>query len=72
MISKGDLLEVNGKRVTAASDVYTKVIFDSYDLSIGRGGGEGGSAVSCINVVGSDGKMWTARFDTSQIRKITD
>jgi hypothetical protein len=70
MIAKGDLLEVNGERVTAASDVYTRLIFDSYDYSIARGGGEGGTAVSCINIVYPSGVMRTARFDNSTIRKI--
>lgn len=72
MISKGDLLEVDGERVTAASDAYTRVVFDSLDWSIGRAGGEGGTAVGCVNVIYPSGIMRTVRLDRAGIRKLDE
>jgi hypothetical protein len=70
MIVKGDLLEINGERATADSDIYTRVIFNSYDLSILLSPQQIGTAVSCINVVYPSGIVRTVRFDNSKIRKI--
>ena len=68
-ISKGDLLRVNGKVVIAHSGDYTKMVYDDYDHEIMRGGGEGGSAVSSVNVIFPEtGIKWTVKV--SQIEKV--
>lgn len=60
MIKKGDIVRVNGKVAIADSDVYTRMVYDDYDHEIMRGGGEGGSAVSSVNVVFPEtGVKWT-------------
>jgi hypothetical protein len=71
-IVKGDLVEVNGERATAASEIYTRLIFDSYDCSIIAAGGEGGTAVGCINVVYPSGVMRTVRLDRHRVVKLPD
>jgi hypothetical protein len=59
---KGDIVRVNGKPAIVDSDVYTKVVYDCYDDEIARSGGEGGSAVTCVNVVFPDtGIKWTVK-----------
>ena len=59
---KGDVVRVNGKPAIVDSDVYTKVVYDDYDHEIMRGGGQGGQAVSCVNVVFPDtGIKWTVK-----------
>lgn len=69
MFKKGDIVRVNGKVVIADSDVYTLMVYDDYDHEIMRRGGEGGSAVSAINVVFPDtGIKWTVKL--SQVEKV--
>lgn len=71
-INKGDLVEVNGKRATASSGIYTRVVFDEQDYSIIASGGEGGTAVGCLNVVYPNGVMHTVRLDRHRVVKLAD
>ena len=69
MINKGDIVRVNGKVAIADSGVYTRMVYDDYDYEIMRGGGEGGSAVSSVNVVFPEtGIKWTVKI--SQVEKV--
>lgn len=62
MIKKGDIVRVDGKVAIVDSEVYTRLVYDDYDYEIMRGGGEGGSAVSSVNVVFPDtGVKWTVK-----------
>jgi len=68
-IKKGDIVVVNGKVAIAESGIYTRMVYDDYDYEIMRGGGEGGSAVSSINVVFPEtGIKWTVK--SSQVKKV--
>lgn len=68
-IKKGDIVRVNGKVAIAESGIYTHVVYDDYDREIMRGGGEGGSAVSSVNVVFPEtGIKWTVK--SSQVEKV--
>lgn len=70
-ISRGDLLRVNGKVVIAHSGDYTKMVYDDYDREIIAAGGEGGSAVGCVNVMHTDtGIVQTIRFDMCKVEKV--
>lgn len=70
-ISRGDLLRVDGKIAIANSDIYTRLVYDDYDREIIDAGGDGGSAVSCLNVMFTDtGIVKTVRFDRSLIERV--
>jgi hypothetical protein len=59
---RGDIVRVDGKPAIVDSDVYVRAVYDDYDHEIMRGGGQGGQAVSCVNVVFPDtGIKWTVR-----------
>jgi hypothetical protein len=69
MINKGDIVRINGKVAIADSGVYTRMVYDDYDYEIMRGGGEGGSAVSSVNVIFPEtGIKWTVK--ASQVEKV--
>ena len=71
-MKKGDIVEINGKLHTLASDPYTKVVFDGYDRDIHDSGGWGGTAVGVVNVIAPNGIVTTVRLDRSEIRVVTD
>jgi len=50
----GDLIIVNGRLATTTSESYTRMVYDDYDMELGRSGYEGGSACSFVNVVYND------------------
>lgn len=71
-MKKGDIVEINGKLHTLASDPYTKVVFDGYDRDIHDSGGLGGTAVGVVNVIAPNGIMTTVRLDRVPVRLVPD
>lgn len=68
-IKKGDIVRVSGKVAIVDSSIYTRMVYDDYDHEIIAGGGEGGSAVSSVNVIFPDtGIKWTVKL--SQVERI--
>lgn len=57
MFEKGDAIKVRGKKATAMSSVYTKMVYDLYDLDMSSrySGYEGGTARSYLDVMYEDG-----------------
>jgi hypothetical protein len=57
---KCDLVQIDGKPAIVDSDVYTKFVSEDYSHNLGHGDGEGGSTITCVNVIfPNTGIKWT-------------
>jgi len=70
-INKGDMLLVNGRHAVAASDDYTRLVYDAYDYDMGSRWKEyeGGTAKGYVDVVFPDTGT-RGSYPTTSIRKV--
>jgi hypothetical protein len=71
-ISKGDLLEVNGRKALAASSDYTRLVYDDFDIECSRGSRsyEGGTAMGYVDLVYTDTGVRSSS-PVSKVRKLS-